>query len=296
MARSRVFAFGSRQSRRPTSVLDSGGVPATGTASSAASTYSFLYFGGNTRAPLALLAGGQVGDQGQRSRANGLPPELAGLLREHREDARREAWRRFLEEHHALLLRTARSRGSPSRDRAYDRTMDRYVYVLERLQEDDYQRLRQYRPDEMGRFPTWLVVVARRLCVDWQRARYGRYDTSGSNGSGAEARHRRDARRRLLDLVGEELRPSLVPDSRQPTPERALRRKQLADALEEALDGLETEERLLLRLRFEDELSAREIAEILGFSSQFAVYRRIKALLSRLREELEGRGIRGPRP
>jgi DNA-directed RNA polymerase specialized sigma subunit len=51
-----------------------------------------------------------------------------------------------------------------------------------------------------------------------------------------------------------------------------------------------------LRLRFDDELSAQEIAHLLGFSSAFHVYRRVNALLARLRRSLEAQGIESALP
>jgi DNA-directed RNA polymerase specialized sigma subunit len=44
---------------------------------------------------------------------------------------------------------------------------------------------------------------------------------------------------------------------------------------------------LLLTLRFEDELSAAEIADILGMPSQFHVYRRLKVILAGLKNNSE---------
>jgi DNA-directed RNA polymerase specialized sigma24 family protein len=44
--------------------------------------------------------------------------------------------------------------------------MDGYAYVLEALRSDDYRRLRAYAADGRSKFSTWLVVVARRLCLD----------------------------------------------------------------------------------------------------------------------------------
>jgi DNA-directed RNA polymerase specialized sigma subunit len=51
------------------------------------------------------------------------------------------------------------------------------------------------------------------------------------------------------------------------------------------------EDRLLLKLRFDDGLSAPEIARLLGFPTPFHVYRRLNALYARLRGGLRERGI-----
>src|SRR4029079_5423431 len=55
-------------------------------------------------------------------------------------------------------------------------------------------------------------------------------------------------------------------------------------------DALRPSCRLLLTMRFDDGLSAAEIATILKYPSQFHVYRRINALLADLRSRLEKRG------
>jgi DNA-directed RNA polymerase specialized sigma subunit len=63
------------------------------------------------------------------------------------------------------------------------------------------------------------------------------------------------------------------------------------DCLRAELSRLTPRERLLLTLRFEDNLSASKIATILGLPSQFHVYRKLNAVLAALRERLQSRGI-----
>ena len=60
--------------------------------------------------------------------------------------------------------------------------------------------------------------------------------------------------------------------------------------------GFSPEERLLLKLRFEDALPVPRIAEILRLDSEFQVYRRLKKILATMRERLENEGIHDPRP
>jgi DNA-directed RNA polymerase specialized sigma subunit len=66
--------------------------------------------------------------------------------------------------------------------------------------------------------------------------------------------------------------------------------------VESVLSGLAPRDRLLLRLRFEDDLSVRQIAEVLGFATVFHVYRHLNALLATVRSQLEARGIAGSEP
>jgi RNA polymerase sigma factor (sigma-70 family) len=163
--------------------------------------------------------------------------------------------------------------------------MDGYAYVLEALRADDYRRLRAYTADGRGKFSTWLVVVARRLCLDFHRKRYGRERDVGS-----DSRELRAARKRLVDLVGDEIDPAnLSPSGTDPAIE--LQARDRASAIETTLGALSARDRLLLTLRFEDDLSAREIAQVMGFATPFHVYRRLNALLAELRLALRRRGV-----
>lgn len=170
--------------------------------------------------------------------------------------------------------------------------MDAYAYVLEQLHRDDFRRLRGYVADGRTKFTTWLVVVARRVCLDHLRQRYGRPQESDSSDRDAQA-----ARRRLVDLLAEELDVSGVADATAAgNPETQLRANELSQALAGALSGFEPRDRLLLKLRFEDGLAAREISHVMGFTTQFHVYRRLNAVLEQVRAALRGRGVQDSEP
>ena len=72
-------------------------------------------------------------------------------------------------------------------------------------------------------------------------------------------------------------------------PEHAHR---LAGALTSALRSLSAEDRLLIKLRFEDGLRIVDIARTLH-QPEKPLYRRLERILARLRRELERRGLRG---
>jgi RNA polymerase sigma factor (sigma-70 family) len=167
--------------------------------------------------------------------------------------------------------------------------MDTYAYLLEQLRRDDFHRLRAYTSEHRCKLTTWLVVVARRLCLDRIRQRYGR-----PHGAGPESLEAHRVRRRLVDLVAEEFDPSRLADPATDNPETELRANELRRALLAALGGLEPHDRLLLKLRFEDGLAAREIGQVMGFATPFHVYRRLDTLLRRLRTALGQRGVQGP--
>ena len=189
------------------------------------------------------------------------------------------AWRAFVAEQTRLLLHVARSVSSN-----HDDAMDAYTFVLEQLRADDFRRLRDFAADPRSKLSTWLVVVARRLCLDLYRRRYGR-------NRGEESRVGRTVRRRLRDLVSEDLDVHDLPVVHSGGAELAVRQEELHLVLDDALAMLDPRDRLLLRLRFDDDLAAQEIARLLDFPSPFHVYRRVNALLAQLRRTLEQRGV-----
>ncbi len=71
-------------------------------------------------------------------------------------------------------------------------------------------------------------------------------------------------------------------------------RERIADraarVLEEAISGLEAEDRLILRLRFQEELTTVDVARSLG-TSRRKLHKRIRRLLDELRAALEERGL-----
>ena len=214
-----------------------------------------------------------------------IPVELQRLLVAPDGPSRAAAWERLIAEHSHLLIRVARSLGG-----GHDEAMDRYAFILDRLQQADCRRLRTYVPDSNARFTTWLAVVARRLCLDQHRERYGR-----PLGTGPESADTSRTRRRLEDLVSAELDLDQVADSAGADPAAGAQAHELRDVLGRALAALDPGDRLILKLRFEDDLPAREIAELAHLPTPFHVYRRLKALLAALRSVLEEAGIEGPR-
>ncbi|MFQ5679267.1 MAG: sigma-70 family RNA polymerase sigma factor [Gemmatimonadota bacterium] len=223
---------------------------------------------------------------------NGLPPELSRLLKATNgssPDVFEAAWEAFVEKHSRLLLHAVHSRA-----RSYDVAMNQFVFVLEKLREDGCRRLQAYAADGRAAFSTWLVVVAQRLCVDYRRQQYGR--PRGEAAAAPERNLELITRRHLADLVAAELDLDGYGDPRQASPDLRVRRSELQGALADVVKALEPRERLLLRLRFERELTAREIAGLMDFPSLFHVYRCLRRVLSDLREELRAKGIRDPRP
>lgn len=219
----------------------------------------------------------------QSGKSHGLPPEVVTLLAATDDDSREEAWRCFVHRFSRLLLHAAHERSN-----GYDDAMDRYAFVLQALREDEHRRLRAFDPNSGARFSTWLVVVAGRLCIDYYRKRYG-------TANEVDGDWRVLFRRRLVDLVPARVELAHLQD-RQPHLDRMMRETQLLEGLRRALEILPSRDRMLLRLRFHDDLSAREIADLMDFPTLFHVYRHLKKVLERIREHLEASGIRDGRP
>lgn len=217
--------------------------------------------------------------------AAAFPVELSHLFAAPLGPTRDNAWAAFVAAHSRLILHVARS---VTADR--DAAMDGYAYVLERLHEDDCRRLRGYAADGRGKFTTWLVVVTRRLCLDFHRHRYGR-----PRDSTPAAAAERAARRRLVDLVGADTDPDHVVAAGN-DPAGTLQANELHGALDAATAQLPAADRLLLKLRFDDDLSAREIAVLVGMPTPFHVYRRLNAILVLLRDRLRAGGVEDAEP
>jgi RNA polymerase sigma factor (sigma-70 family) len=211
-----------------------------------------------------------------------IPETLRSLLEADEGAGADAAWEAFLRDHSDLLLRIARSLGGDE-----DAAMDRYAFVLDSLRRDRFQRLRAYADDGRNSFGTWLVVVTRRLCLDHHRKRYGR---SQSDSAGAVARHR--GRRQLTDLVGVELGLDQLEAGDGRSPDTAAVQQDQSERLARCLSALDVEDRLILRLRYEEGLSVPSIAQLLHEESPFKLYRRVERILAGLRARLEELGIR----
>ena len=215
------------------------------------------------------------------------PPDVLQLLLSAPDaEARDTAWASFLELHSSLILHVARTIGGD-----HDAIMDRYAFVVAALQEHACARLRSYSADGRGKFTTWLIVVVRRLCFDHHRHRYGRRQAESELSA-----ERHLQRRHLTDLVGGELALTTLETAPEEAADEALRRRELRSALEYALAALAPADRLLLRLRFEDDLSVPEIARLLGEESPFRTYRRLEKVLVAVRRALQAVGIEDAGP
>jgi RNA polymerase sigma factor (sigma-70 family) len=215
---------------------------------------------------------------------NGTAPlELGRLLHAPSADLREAAWDELIARHTRLILAAAHHFGG-----GQDAAMERYAYILEKLRENDFHRLRAFRTDGRARFSTWLTVASRRLCLDHYRIHYGRTRETRDPDT---ADSLRTFRRRLADSLGAELDADLLTDPDAASAEGEVIRADRNRKLMAEVAKLPPQDRLLLVYRFEDDLTASRIAALLDEPTPFHIFRRLSHILARLRVGLEATGI-----
>jgi RNA polymerase sigma factor (sigma-70 family) len=162
--------------------------------------------------------------------------------------------------------------------------MDAYTFILEKLRQDGFRRLGGFSGGDQEALSRWLVVVARRLCTDFWRHRYGRVRSSTPE-------LHRDVRKRLVDEIWDPRDSSEFPTSKSTDPEWELRDRERREALKAVVDGLEPRAQLLVAYRFEEGLSAREISELMNFPTPFHVYRELNRTFKVMKLRLEEMGV-----
>lgn len=213
-----------------------------------------------------------------------FPAEVSKILGLPRSVEPDRGWDTFLSSFGELLFRAA-----SHVHRGHDAAMDAYAFILERLRQKDFHRLRMFPGGDREALSRWLVIVARRLCSDLRRQKYGRVRETTSD-------YDREVRRRLADELWEAVDPGELPTGKSSNPEWDLRLRQRREALQTVMEGLDPKEQLLLAFRFDDGLSAKEISELMGFPTPFHVYRRLKRILALLREKLTSLGVEDSHP
>ena len=265
-------------------------------------------------------------------------PAIEKILDKLRTERSREAWTEFLEIYSDRIYKTAYLATSDA-----DSAVDCYLYICEQLSRKSCKRLLHFQPQGAAKFETWLGVVARNLCFDWMRSRYGRKRTFlsiqnlppfekdlfrlhveqglsleetlsqlKSRYPSASARDVQDAdarvqqalsprQRWLLQLHsierepvsvvvlgegGEEGAEVLQPEDPRPSPELELLALEDRRRLNDAVAKLDSDERLFIKLRFEEGLSLAEIARLTGTGDAQRAHYRLNLVLAKLRKFL----------
>ena len=79
------------------------------------------------------------------------------------------AWTAFLNRYTPLILGIARQYAHDEQSQH-----DCYLFVCEKLVDNDFRRLRAWRRQDALSFASWLRAVVANLCVDWYRSVHGR--------------------------------------------------------------------------------------------------------------------------
>jgi len=141
---------------------------------------------------------------------------------------------------------------------------DIFAGVIERLLADNCAALRSFKSN--SKFTTYLVTIARNRTYDHLRSLKRRPTVSISGPLGGSDESDKDSLERVLraDLdLGHELEVKL--------------------SLEEVLEHLPTQDRLIVRLHYIEGLKDREVAELVGISADAVSARKLRAL-NRLKE------------
>ncbi|HET9400374.1 MAG TPA: sigma-70 family RNA polymerase sigma factor [Candidatus Acidoferrales bacterium] len=248
----------------------------------------------------------------------------------------RDAWIEFLARYSDHIYKAAYLTTSDS-----DLAADCYLHACVKLCANNFKRLLSFRPEGPAKFETWLSVVARNLCLDCVRSRFGRKrlfrslqrlpqieseifrlrveqgmsldetvanlrplhpNLTTSEVQDAETRvqkalsprqrwllQQQSAERETLtlDAVADGKTAPLDSPDPAPSPEIELLAREDRERLDEGLKKLEPEERLLVRLRFDEDLTLIEIAKLTEFGDAQRVHYRLNAALAKLRNYLE---------
>lgn len=267
---------------------------------------------------------------GQANVSTSLPDaELISLF--HTDPQR--AWEIFINRYADTIFGALQRQGFD-----YDQAMDRFVYVCEKLSEQDFRRLKSVRyAGSHGDVTPWLLQVVRNLSINWVQSAEGRkrllkpitklpprdqrifelYFWKGLAPSLISERMRMESnsqidlldvlsslehifsllsRKKLwrlmsnlaktrgetsIDEVNEETGTGFQPADLGASPEQELLEKENDERIRRAMDRLSTRQRLVTGLRYEEGMSARDIAIAIG-----ADEKEIKKLLDLALKEL----------
>jgi RNA polymerase sigma-70 factor (ECF subfamily) len=155
--------------------------------------------------------------------------------------------------------------------------------VLQDTYMEAYRRLQKYLQQPGMPFYFWLCWIAREKVVALHRRHLGAEKRAMTHEAS------------LLPVDSSATFVSLVVAGREPSPSQALAKAELAERLRMALGQLDNDERDLVLWRHFEQLSARDMAQLLQISEAAASKRYIRAL-EHLRAILLGLGVSGPCP
>jgi RNA polymerase sigma factor (sigma-70 family) len=250
---------------------------------------------------------------------------LAGL----RSPRRSEAWKVFLRRYSPTIMQIA-----TRYEYDQDRHQDCYLFICEKLSDNNFRRLLTYGPEGSASFRSWLSVVVANLCIDWKRHAQGRtrpflairnlsmldqmvFKYRFQQGlekqacmamlensfpgvtepQVASAVSRINAtltqnQQWLLVSKGAKAQSLDEPGATElsepgPDPEQVAVRAEQLETLQQALSCLSKHHRLLIKMRYQQELSLKEIARLTRLGDPFRARRHIQAALKELQKFMD---------
>ena len=149
-----------------------------------------------------------------------------------------------------------------------------FVYVLDKIMEKDYSRIKAFQ----GRstFKTYLVSITVRLAIDFYNHRYGKVSKKSDP-------EQPSPKKNHLKIVSIDDQQNLSDEKR---PDEIVINREIKDVktrfeeiVQYHLSGLSPEDRLLFKMKYEDNFKVSEIAELLNLN-QKKTYKRIEKILS----------------
>jgi len=211
------------------------------------------------------------------------PKDLRALLDAKTPEAKARAWDAFIRRRSDILMETARRVVYDLGDqRGYDRRMDAYTFILRKLRDNDFAKLRKYEQRDGATFEGWLATVARNFARDWQRTITPRIDRKPSD----EQRDKETLQKFLLDDI--DAKP--VADERPGADAELLKREMYA-----ALDGClascaGSDVRVFIAMCVRG-MTAKAVAELFGLATQWHAFRAFDRAARQLRDCLATKGF-----
>ena len=236
------------------------------------------------------------------------------------------AWDQFIARYRGLILSVVRRTVADEDDAS-----DVFAEVCAALSSDQLARLSRHTEAGKARFSTWLVTVVQRIAIDWIRQRDGRRRVSTPEGlsriqteifdlvirkrvshvEAYEAIRQRLAPElpfsqflkevrstfSMLDRMNGRLVSHYFPGPPSPLEQPELPPHEVAIMNESsarvnaALQTLDPDERLAVRLFVIDELPAARVARMVGWPNAKTVYNRVYRALARMRRDLSQLGV-----
>jgi len=256
----------------------------------------------------------------------------------------RQAWEAFLALYSKIIFGVVSNFASD-----YDERMELFVFICEALTKNNFKKLRLFKSQgrkQKTKFATWLVLVAKNLCVDWYRKNNGRirliraidrlsqidqrifkliYLDGNVYSHAFEVLHTDDhiqlkvsdfyrsisrIDKALTSKKYEKLAANLnrhrlkisvddvekfhaqsqkmeLPNKVGERPDVEFQRKESLRELLQAINKLPAQDKLIIRLWFEQGLTAKEISAVMKYEKSDFIYLKIKRVLASLKRKLE---------